>query len=133
MENGFIREYLDLTHWYRVLVPKTKEAENKLYDDDYFDESNDCIKDEFDYMEFHEDTFCFLENRLFDFINVELGILINMYEDEIIDNNQLDKVLEVTNRMIINSDDSKFIELASEFQELVKKAKEYDTVVGLYF
>ncbi|MCR5629642.1 hypothetical protein [Eubacterium sp.] len=133
MEKDFYREYLDLSHWYRILVPKTKEAENDLYDNNFFDENNDCIKEEFDYMEFHEDTFCFLESRLFDFINVELDIIINMYEDEIINNDQLSKAYEITKRMILNSDDEKFIKLAEEFQSLIEKAQEYGTVVGLYF
>ena len=62
-------------------------------------------------MKFHEDTYLLMEKYLFDFINVECDLLINMYEEEWIDGENLSKTLEITGRMISNCDNKEFHEL----------------------
>ncbi len=43
------------------------------------------------------------------------------------------KTLEITDRMINNSDNEEFLELAKEFRNLVLKAIEVNTCVGCFF
>ena len=59
--------------------------------------------------------------------------IIKILNSQHFNNDQLNKAHEITKRMILNSDDEKFIKLAEEFQSLIEKAQEYGTVVGLYF
>ena len=84
-------------------------------------------------MIFHEDTYYEMESMLFDYINVECDIIINMYEEAIVENNQLEKVLLLTNSLLESSKDEKFIKFATEFKSLVELAIKKKTVIGFYF
>ena len=126
-------KYLDLNKWYCVLVPKDKNAENDMADYNFWDESKNDVRDDFFYMKFHEDTFLLMEKYLFNFIDAECNLLINMYEEEWIEGDNLAKTIEITDRMINNCDNDKFVELAKEFRTLVEKAIQYGTCVGCYF
>jgi hypothetical protein len=126
-------KYLDLNKWYCVLVPKNDNALNDMAGYDFWDEDKGDVRDDFFYMKFHEDTYLLMEDYLFNFIDDECHLLINMYEEEWIDGENLPKALEITNRMINNCDNEEFIKLATEFRGLIEKAIEYKTCVGCYF
>lgn len=127
------KEYLDMNKWYYILVPVNSEANNALSDYAFYDKDADKVKDGFLYMRFHEDKYCLMEEYLFNFIDAECDLLINMYEEEFADQEVLPSILEITDRMINSSDNEEFIKLASEFKELVEKAIEFNTCIGFFF
>lgn len=127
------KEYLDMNKWYYILVPVNGEANNALSDYAFYDKDADKVKDGFLYMRFHEDKYCLMEEYLFNFIDAECDLLINMYEEEFADQEVLPSILEITDRMINSSDNEEFIKLASEFKELVEKAIEFNTCIGFFF
>ncbi len=126
-------KYLDLNKWYCIVVPKSENAYDEMSNYRIWDEEKGDVRDCYLFMKFHEDTFCLMEKYLFNFINTECGLLINMYEEEWIEEGNLKKTIEITDRMINNSDNDEFIELAIEFKKLVEKAIELNTCVGCYF
>ena len=126
-------KYLDLNKWYYILVPKNENAINNMADYHFLDEDRNEVREDFLFMKFHEDTYLLMEKYLFDFINVECDLLINMYEEEWIDGENLSKTLEITGRMISNCDNKEFHELAMKFRDLVEKAIHFGTCVGCYF
>ncbi len=125
--------YLDMSKWYSIVVPKDNSAYDEMCDYKIWDEEKSDIKDIYWFMKFHEDTYLLMEKYLFNFIDAECNLLINMYEEEWIEGDNLQKVLKITERMIGNSDNEEFIKLANEFYKLVEKAIENDTCVGCYF
>lgn len=127
------KEYLDMDKWYYILVPVNTEANDALSDYAFYDNEVDKVKDGFLYMRFHEDDYCLLEEYLFNFIDAECDLLINMYEEEFADPEVLPSVLEITERMINSSDNEEFIRLANEFKGLVEKAIQYNTCIGFFF
>ncbi len=127
------KEYLDMEKWYYILVPVNDEANDALSDYDFYDREADKVKDGFLYMRFHEDEYCLLEEYLFNFIDAECDLLINMYEEEFADPEVLPSILEITERMINSSDNEEFIRLANEFKGLVEKAIQYNTCIGFFF
>lgn len=84
-------------------------------------------------MVFGLETEEYMEIRLFDLINAKLDILINIYEEEIIENKDVETVLELTKRLVETSDDKRFIEFATEFMDLLETAIANRTDVGFYF
>lgn len=126
-------KYLDLNKWYCVLVPKNENAVNDMAGYNFWDEAKNDVRDDFLFIKFHEDTYLLMEKYLFNFIDAECGLLINMYEEEWIEGENLHKTLEITDRMINNCDNEELLELAKEFRTLVEKAIEYNTCVGCYF
>ncbi len=126
-------KYLDLNKWYCVLVPKNENAVNDMADYNFWDEAKNDVRDDYLFIKFHEDTYLLMEKYLFNFIDAECNLLINMYEEEWIEGENLQKTLQITDRMINNCDNDEFIELAKEFRMLVEKAIEYNTCVGCYF
>ena len=125
------REFLDLEHKYMILVPLNEDGLEELYQYNIYKDGK--ISENMKAMSFYEDTYSYMEDRLFDFINLVCGSLINMYEEEVIENNQLEKVLDITNKLIHNNDDEHFVEFAKEFKSLIELAIEKKTVVGFYF
>ena len=126
-------KYLNLKKWYCVLVPKDEKAMNEMAVYNFWDESKNDVQDEFLFMKFHEDTYLLMEKYLFNSIDAECDLLINMYEEEWIEGDNLLKTLEITDRMINNCDSEKIAELAKEFRSLVESAIQYGTCVGCYF
>lgn len=126
-----IKEYLDLEKDYFILVPLNEEGLNELYSYDIY--KDDYVSNNIKAMIFHEDTFCYMESRLFDFINVECNLLINIYEEEIAETDQLMKILDITDLLIKNSDDEKFLEFANEFRLMITTAIEKNSCIGFYF
>lgn len=126
-------KYLDLNKWYCVVVPKDEKAFDEMCDYNVWDNKKGDVRNGFFYMKFHEDGYYLLEEYLFNFINVECDLLINMYEEEWIEGENLPKVLEITERMINNSDDEEFLKLANEFRNLVEKAIQCQTCMGCFF
>ncbi|MBQ7501189.1 hypothetical protein IJT93_00540 [bacterium] len=124
-------KYLDLTHEYYILAPLSEDAMNRVYRYEIYD--NGEISDVFLSMTFYEDTFCYIDHRLFVFINASCNLFINMYEEEIIETEDLPKVLELTKDLIANSDEERFIAFAKEFQHLVEVAIEKNTCIGFCF
>ena len=127
------KEYLDMDKWYYILVPVNDEASDALSDYAFYDKDADKVKDGFLYMRFHEDTYCLMEEYLFNFIDAECDLLINMYEEEFADQEVLPSILEITERMVNSSDNEEFIKLANEFKGLVEKAIEFHTCIGFFF
>ena len=125
--------YLDLDKWYGIVVPKDENAYNEMCDYKVWDDNEGDIRDIYWFMKFHEDKFYLMEKYLFNFIDAECNLLINMYEEEWIEGDNLKKTLEITDRMINNSDNEEFLELAKEFRNLVLKAIEVNTCVGCFF
>lgn len=126
-----LNKYVDINKEYYILVPHNAEADERMLNYEF--RKDDKIADDFSYMVFHEDTFLYMEKRLFDFINVELDILINMYEEEYIENDKLEKVREIISTIVKNTDDQKLVEFANQFQGLIDIAIEKNTEIGLFF
>ncbi len=122
---------------YYILVPLTQEAIDDLYRYEIYkencDKREDLIRDSFKAMIFDEETCHFLDDNLFTFINAECDVMIDIYEDETVENDQLETVLELTNSLLESSNDERFIKLATEFKSLVELAINKKTVVGFYF
>ena len=116
---------------YRILVPLNGDAEERMYRYDLYQDGE--IRPEFYGIEFHEDTFYYMETRLFAFLNVECGLLINMYEEEVLDNDLLDKAIKVINLVISHSEDDVLFEFANKLIDCINVAKQQSTVVGFYF
>lgn len=127
-----MKERLDINeHAYVILVPLSEEAQERMDQYDIYDngEVAECFKS----MVFGLETEEYMEVRLFDLINAKLDILINIYEEEIIENKDVETVLEVTKRLVETSDDKRFIEFATEFMDLLETAIANRTDVGFYF
>ena len=122
---------------YYILTPLNKRAiedlcRRKIYKRHC--KADECIiKDTFKAMIFKEDTYFYLEDNLFTLINAECDVMIDIYEDEIIWNEQLETVLELTNSLLESSNDERFIKLATEFKSLVELAIKKKTVIGFCF
>ena len=128
---SFKGECIDPAHEYRILVPVNDEATELLYKGEIYingEISNDMIG-----LIFYEDTFYYMESKLFDFINVECDTLINMYEEEILDADQLDKAINIIEVIISNTDDKTLLQFAQMLLELLNLAKRNRTIVGFCF
>jgi len=126
-----INEYLDLNHEYRILVPRDKDSEELLYRGEIY--SMQDSSSSFSVMTFHEDVYGYLEDRLFDIINLKLDILINMYEEEIIEPEQVEEAILITQKKLSENSEERFSNLATEFLNLLMEAKRNNTIVGFYF
>lgn len=127
-----MKEILDLNeHAYVILTPLTEEAQERMDQYDIYDngEVADCFKS----MIFGIETEEYMEVRLFDLINAKLDIFINIYEEEVIENKNLETVLELTKRLVETSDDKRFIEFATEFIDVLETAIACNADVGFYF
>lgn len=127
------KEFLDMDKWYYILVPVNDKASDAMSDFAFYDKETDKVKDGFLYMKFHEDKYCLMEEYLFNFIDAECDLLINMYEEEFAEQEVLPSILEITDRMIGSSDNEEFIKLANEFKSLVEKAIQFNTCIGFFF
>ena len=125
-------QYINLQHEYKVIAPKTAEAMERLYLNDIYDESGQ-IDSCFESMTFFEDSYYPLEMILFDPINIKCDSLINMYEEEVVEYEDLDKVREVVDGLRGKTIDSNIQELVSRFIELLDCATENETGLGFYF
>lgn len=82
---------------------------------------------------FTPDEYFYLESKKYlDFLNVECDCIIDLYEDEDIPNDKLIKALEITQILIKNSNDEKFIHLANKFVEIFNLAIQSNTYVNIY-
>ena len=139
MKKGHV-EYLSLNHRYYVVIALRKELEDSIFDCHFFDD-NGNIKEGFEGFWFNEKVFLTVEKYLFDFINSECGLWIDMYEEEDIFPEKLRQALEITNRQILAvekdadkiPDSDVFLETAGKIKALIEKAIELDTVVGFCF
>ena len=68
MEKNIFTEYLYIYHEYRVIVPLSEEAEERLYRWEIYDDGE--ISECFAKMVFNEEIFLYLEKCLFDILNV---------------------------------------------------------------
>lgn len=127
----FKDECINPTHEYRILVPIDKEAAAKLYQGEIYTDGE--ISSDMVGLVFKEDTFYYMESKIFDFINVECNTLINMYEEEILDADKLDKAGAVVELIIRNSDDTQVLAFTGILLDLIRSAKKYGTIVGFYF
>lgn len=125
-------DYLDLNHRYYIVIALCKELEDQLYDC-HFTDNNGNFLDGYEGMWFDEKSFILMEKYLFNFIDAECDMLINMYEEEYADADKLPKIKEITKRMIYNSDNQDFIQLANKFLAIIEKAISLNTIVGFCF
>ena len=125
-------EYLNPKHRYYIVIALKKDLENNIYDCHFFDDNGD-IKDGYQGFWFDERMFLLMEKYLFNFIDAECDLLINMYEEEYAEPGYLPQILEITNRTINSCDNDEVLKLIKEFRTLVEKAIELNTVVGFCF
>lgn len=125
-------EYVDPNHKYYILAPLNEEGIEQLNQYNFYDK-NGGINNNFIAMEFDEETFLFMESRLFDFLNVKMDLLINMYEEEIIENDQLPIARGIIIELQQNSDNTRFMEFSNELLRLIDVAIDKKTKVGFYF
>jgi uncharacterized protein YqgQ len=131
MGKNVFTEYLDIYHEYRVLVPLSEEAEERLYRGEIYDDGE--ISECFVKMVFNEEIFVYLEDRLFDILNVKFNLLINMYEEEILEREYITDAISITKKLINESDEEKFKLLATDFLNLLVIAEDNKRIVGFYF
>lgn len=127
-----LKEYVDESHKYYILVPLNENGEEQLYNYDFYDDKGG-VNSNFKFMMFNEETFLYMEKRLLDFINVECDVLINMYEEEILEHEQLPKARQTIEKVLRNTDDKRLIEFACELEDLIDFAVENKKEVGFYF
>ena len=134
MENKYeFKEFLDLKHRYFILVPKDEGALDELYEGQFYDDDNNCVKEHYLHMEFDEKAFLLLEEYLFNFIDAKCDLIITMYEEEWAEPEKLGDILMLTDSMIGNCDNERFIELANRFRKLVIAAQSLNMPVVFYF
>ncbi len=127
-----MKEMLDINeHAHVILVPLSEEAQERMDRYDIYDDGEvaECFKS----MVFGIETEEYMEVRLFDLINAKLDILINIYEEEVIENKNVELALDLTKRLVDSSDDKRFIEFATEFMDILETAIANKTDVGFYF
>jgi len=125
-------EILD-THIYCIVIALQKELENDLFDCHFWDNHHGDFKQGFLGMAFNEKQFLSAEKYLFNFINVECDLLINMYEEEWAEFDKLARIKEITERMLLNCDDEEVVDFANKFLVILNKAIELHTYVGFCF
>ena len=125
--------YLDINHEYRVLVALDDETANKLWSCQIYDEEDGGINRQMLCLSFHEDTFYYMEDFIFHFLNAKLGLFINMYEEEVIDTDHLDNAIGIMRDIVENTDDNAVIDFGQKLLEMLKIAKEHETIVGFCF
>ncbi len=136
---GYV-EYLSLNHRYYVVIALKKELEDSIFDCHFFDDNGD-IKEGFEGFWFNEIVFVIVEKYLFDFLNDECGVWIDMYEEEQIFPEKLQQALEITTRQILAvekdaekiPDSDVFLENARKIKALIEKAIKLNTTVGFCF
>ena len=128
---GYV-EYLNPKHRYYIVIALNKELENNIYDCHFFDDNGD-IKEGYQGFWFDERMFLLMEKYLFNFIDAECNLLINMYEEEYAEPELGPQILEITDRTINNCDNEEVLKLAKEFRSLVERAIELKTVIGFCF
>lgn len=84
-------------------------------------------------IEFSKDDYFYLERKKYlDFLNIECGVLIDLYEDENIPYNKLNNAIDITKILRDNSSEERFVNLANKFIDIFKLAKECNTYVNIY-
>ena len=125
-------QYINLSHEYKIISPKTAEAMDRLYLNDIYDERGE-IDSCFESMTFFEDLYYPLETILFDPINIKCDSLINMYEEVVIENEDLDKVQEVVDCLKGKALESNVQELVLRFIQLLECSESNGTGLGFYY
>ena len=105
---------------------------DRLYLNDIYDERGE-IDSCFESMTFFEDLYYPLETILFDPINIKCDSLINMYEEVVIENEDLDKVQEVVDCLKGKELESNVQELVLRFIQLLECSESNGTGLGFYF
>ena len=86
---------LDPDNPYYILVPKSDDFSERLYRYEIYNDKG-VDTDAFLYIEFREEFYYEIEQKLFDFINKKCNLYINMYEEEVIEPEKLPTVLDLT-------------------------------------
>ena len=131
--NGkLINKYMDLKHTYDIVVPKSPEFNDSLYENDIFDKEGN-INDNYLKMTFNEVVFAYMDDRLFRIINLKMNKIIEMYEEEYVDPDEVPDLLKLVEETIMGNDDEEFLKYANEFFKLVQYAYKNNTMVGFLF
>ncbi|MCP1225813.1 hypothetical protein [Sebaldella sp. S0638] len=111
---------------YWIYVPLTKEDQEKLY---YAIDYNE-VRDKSKYLLMTEDEMNYLWNKgLFHLINNVANVIIDEYEEEVIDNvEDMKKVLEAINRHDEFND-----EYSTQIKKLFQEAIERETEINFAF
>ena len=91
----------DSQHPYIILAPLSEVAEEKMYRYEIYDDNGD-ISSDYEYMLFGEETEEYFELRLFDLINAKFNMIINIYEEEILDNKNIIEAIDLVKRFSDN-------------------------------
>lgn len=126
------KEPYDETHIYYIIVPINEEGREQLYQYNFRTSSGE-VNSNFKAMVFNEETFLYAENRLLDIINIKCNKLINMYEEEVIEPNQLPTVKSIIENVLSVNEDEKLTQFAKELLELVIFALDNNKEIGFYF
>lgn len=111
----------------RVYLPLNEKGKEELENGQETETENLKI------FEFSSDDYFYLEDKKYlDFLNVECGCLIDLYEEDNITYDQLKNAIEITEILIKQSTEKRFTELANQFLEIFKKAKQSNTYVNIY-
>ena len=128
-----INEYHDIKKPYYTLVPIDKKWEDDLYLYKIYDKKTGNVSNHFKYQEFNEVVYCYLEDKLYNVINKKMDKLINMYEEEYIDNDEMKVLKEIVEGIISKETDDDFLKYSNELMELINFAIEKDTILGFLF
>jgi len=121
----------DIHHNYYILAPLTPEANERMYQYDIYEDGN--VADCFSCLVLCEREFAILEHRLFDQLNIKFDIMINAYEEEILEHKHLPQAMEVVDLILLQDDNSDFYKLGLKFRCLLNIAMQSNTDVGFYF
>ncbi len=84
-------------------------------------------------FEFSPSDYYYLEEqKYFDFLNVECNCLIDLYEVEDIPVEKICKAIEITNILINQINEERFLKLANDFINIFDLAVKSNTYVSIY-
>ena len=128
-----IKKYgdFDTKREYRILVPLNKDAEERMYRYQIYDDKG--ISPEFICLNFHEDTFYIMDDYYFVPLNQKFELIITAEEEDVIYNEHLDEAGELIKMILDNTDDPAAVDFGNILLKMVAIAKECNTVVGFYF
>lgn len=108
-----------------IFLPLNEKGIKEFEDDNVRDSTKnlnvyDISKDDYDYLE---------ERRYTDILNIECDTIIDLHEEELIPLEKLPKALEITQILIRNTSEERYIELLKQFEKIFSLAIQCKTCV----
>ena len=128
--------YMDLESSYYILVSLNEEASSKMVLYKIYDFDYDGIDKDMLCLRFHEDTFNYMNDYIFDILNskVNLDFFISPYEEAYIDTPEMiEEAIDAMKLILRNTDDKAVIDFGKILLEMLQIAKENNTIVGFLF